>query len=175
MFCTNCGNNIEQHAKFCSKCGTENTLAAAAPPSTPSPKPKPAHDMQMHINVLSWLMIGDGILIGLLALPVMFFGQLVRHFPMHQPADFPFPIQHFAGSITTLVGLFMIGLASAVAAAGVGLMHFRSWGRGLAIVMAILIVFSFPVGTAIAIYAFWVLFSREGQEFYRARSASTMA
>ena len=31
-----------------------------------------------------------------------------------------------------------------------------------------------PIGTAIAVYAFWVLFSQEGQEYYKARSASTM-
>ena len=41
--------------------------------------------------------------------------------------------------------------------------------------MAILLLFKFPIGTAIAIYAFWVLFSQEGQEYYKTRAASTMA
>jgi hypothetical protein len=45
----------------------------------------------------------------------------------------------------------------------------------LAIIMAIFMLFKFPVGTAIAVYAFWVLFSHEGQEYYKTRAASTMA
>ena len=44
-----------------------------------------------------------------------------------------------------------------------------------AIVMAELLVFHFPVGTVIAVYAFWVLFSKEGQEYYKSRSDPTMA
>ena len=174
MFCTNCGNEVEQHAKFCSKCGTQTSVASVS--SAPPPQRK-AHDMNMHVNVLGWLMVGSGILTGLLALPIMFAGQIVQHMNIPQPPDFPFPIPigHFAGSIATIVGLSIGALAAGTAAAGVGLLHFRSWARGLTIVMAVLLVFHFPVGTAVAIYAFWVLFSREGQEYYKTRSAGTMA
>jgi hypothetical protein len=40
--------------------------------------------------------------------------------------------------------------------------------------MAVLLLFHFPIGTVIAVYAFWVLFSQEGQEYYKTRSESTM-
>jgi hypothetical protein len=68
-----------------------------------------------------------------------------------------------------------ITLAAAGAAAGVGLLHYESWARVFAIIVAALLVFNFPVGTAIAAYAFWVLFSREGSDYYRTRSSARMA
>ena len=43
--------------------------------------------------------------------------------------------------------------------------------RVLAIVMSVLFLFKFPFGTAIAIYAFWVLFSEEGREHYQTLAA----
>ena len=62
-----------------------------------------------------------------------------------------------------------------MAAGGIGLLQYRSWGRVVAIVMAVLLVFNFfPVGLILAIYAFWVLFSQEGQEHYKTRSAATV-
>jgi len=53
MFCAHCGNEVEQHAKFCSRCGRE---------AVPALKPRTGHDMNMHINILAWLFIGSGIL-----------------------------------------------------------------------------------------------------------------
>jgi hypothetical protein len=173
MFCTQCGNEIQQHAQFCSKCG--QAAAAAAPPASTSavPQRKP-HDMDMHINILGWLLVGSGILTGLLALMVLFAGQIVRHAPIPWPPDAPVRLPLFIGWLTSVVGLGAMALAAGVSAAGVGLLQYRSWARVLAIIMAVLLLFHFPIGTMIAIYAFWVLFSREGQEYYNNRSASTM-
>ena len=81
---------------------------------------------------------------------------------------------HFIAWITTMVGMGAMALAAGVAAAGVGLLQYRTWARVLAVIMAVFMLFHFPIGTAIAAYAFWVLFSQEGQEYYKARSASTM-
>ena len=41
----------------------------------------------------------------------------------------------------------------------------------MAIVVAVLILFKFPVDTAIRIYTFWVLLSAERREYYRIRLA----
>ncbi len=41
--------------------------------------------------------------------------------------------------------------------AGIGLLKFQQWARILAIILAALHVLSFPLGTALAIYTFWVL------------------
>ena len=177
MFCTQCGNEVEPQARFCSKCGQEVTAAARASaqpvpaPSQPAPR---QHDMSMHVNILGWLLIGSGVLTGIGALVVLFAGQVISHLPFVPPPDIPIGAPHFIAWITSVVGLFLAALAAGVAAAGVGLLQYRDWARTLAIIMAVFLLFHFPIGTAVAIYAFWVLFSREGQDHYRARSTGAM-
>jgi hypothetical protein len=171
MFCPQCGNEIEQHARFCSKCGHE-----IAPASQPAhiQQSRPPHDMDMHINILGWLLIGTGVLTGVGGLFALFAGAMLRRLPYTVAPDMPVGIGHFAGGIATLLGLCALAAAAGVAAAGVGLIQYRSWARVFAIIMAVLLVFHFPIGTIVAVYAFWVLFSQEGQQYYKARSASTM-
>ena len=86
MFCTNCGNDLEQHARFCSKCGRE------AVPAVPvvAVQQKQQHDMKMHINILGWLFVGCGVLLGLLGITMIFAGQIIEHLPIAWPAEFPF-------------------------------------------------------------------------------------
>jgi hypothetical protein len=165
MFCTSCGNEVEQQAKFCSKCGQEATAGTrtALPVRT---KPR---DMGMHINILGWLLIGSGVLTGIGALAVLFIGQIIRHVPF-PPEDMPVNMPHFIGWISSIIGLGLAAVAAGTAAAGVGLLQYRDWARVLSIVMAVLLLFHFPIGTAVAIYAFWVLFSREGQDYFKSRA-----
>jgi hypothetical protein len=63
--------------------------------------------------------------------------------------------------------LVSIVLAGGIAAAGIGLLQYRNWGRILATIMAVFLIFKFPVGTAIAVYTFWVLFSEEGRQHFK--------
>ena len=131
--------------------------------------------MNMHVNILGWLLVGSGILTGIAALIVLFVGQVIfRSLPIHWPPDVPIGAPVFVSRLVTVVGLGIGALAAAVSAAGVGLLQYRSWARGFATVVSVLLLFHFPIGTIIAIYAFWVLFSREGQDYYDARSANTM-
>jgi hypothetical protein len=178
MFCTQCGNEVEAHARFCSKCGYDlSTVAKTATPPVqtgPAQPGKVQHDMDMHINILGWLLIGSGILTGILAFMILFAGQVIRRLPIPFPPEVDVAMPHLISWVTTMVGLGTAALGSGVAGAGVGLLQYRSWARVLAIIMAVLLVFHFPIGTVIAVYAFWVLFSQEGQEYYKARSESTM-
>ncbi|MBI2149672.1 MAG: zinc ribbon domain-containing protein [Acidobacteria bacterium] len=170
MFCTQCGNAVELHAKFCSKCGSEVSLFQAAS----GPAGKAPHDMKMHVAIVAWLFIGSGVLMGLIALTVIFAGQIVQHLPF-PPPDMPAGMPGFIGWLTAMIGLGITAIGAGVAAAGIGLLQYRDWGRVLATIMSVLMLFHFPVGTAIAIYAFWVLFSAQGREYYKIRSAGTMA
>jgi hypothetical protein len=172
MFCAQCGAENPQQARFCSKCGRETLPAEQAGTTVP----KSQHDMSMHVNILGWLLIGSGVLTGIGALAVLFAGGIVRHaFRLgFFPPDVPVGMSGFVGWIASVIGLCLAAVAAGVAAAGVGLLQYRDWARTLAIVMAVLLLFHFPIGTAVAIYAFWVLFSKEGQEYYKARSTGTM-
>jgi hypothetical protein len=175
MFCTECGNEVEQHARFCSKCGREVTAAAraATQPAARPAAPVKQRDMSMHVNILGWLLIGNGVLAGMVALAIFFAGSIMKHVAVPWPPAGDaanFPVQ-FVSLILTLVGLSVAALAAGVAAAGVGLLQHREWARTLAIIMSVFLLFHFPIGTAVGIYAFWVLFSREGEEYYKSQSA----
>jgi hypothetical protein len=176
MFCTQCGNEIEQHARFCSKCGHEMTASATSPTvATSSIPPKKAErDMDMHINILGWLLIGSGIFTALGGFFLLFASQIIRHLPGPLPPDMPGGLPPFIAGIASILGLCVLAMAAATAGAGVGLLQYRTWARVFAIVMAVLMLFSFPIGTAVSIYAFWVLLSQEGQQYYKTRSESTM-
>src|SRR5689334_11884337 len=103
MFCTKCGNTVEAHARFCSKCGMEIVAEPAA---------KKQHNMGMHVNILGWIFIGFGVLLGLAGIAIIFAGQIVPRMPIPWPADFPMMLLHFAGWITGVIGLTTIALAA---------------------------------------------------------------
>jgi uncharacterized membrane protein (DUF2068 family) len=73
-------------------------------------------------------------------------------------------------SIVSIIGMSMVIVSALTAAAGVGLLYYQTWGRVMAIVAASLMLLKFPIGTAIGVYAFWVLLSADGREHFRTRS-----
>jgi len=133
-------------------------------------------DMETHINILAWLLIGSAILTGVGGMIILFTGQFIRRLPfmvapeMTVGTDRLIGAGHFVGGLISLVALATLALAAGVAAAGVGLLQYRSWARVFTIVMAVFLLFHFPIGTIVAIYAFWVLFSPEGQQYYKTHS-----
>jgi hypothetical protein len=74
-----------------------------------------------------------------------------------------------AGLTTTAFFLFAAG---ALTWGGVhmhnasGLKHRRPWARMVALVLAVLNLFFLPFGTALAVYAFWVLLSDEARRAF---------
>lgn len=78
----------------------------------------------------------------------------------------------FIISILRYVQIFVIalyGLPSLIA--GVGLLMKQSWAMILALIAAAFKLFSFPVGTAIGIYAIWIY--AEEQRLARPRTTTT--
>jgi hypothetical protein len=173
MFCTQCGNEVQQHARFCSKCGHEISTTLA--PVSQGPPKKAPPDMAMHINILGWLLVGSSILTAFGGLLLLFAGQVIRYLPVSMADGVPVGVPHFVGWLTGMLGFGALGLGAAGAAAGIGLLEYQNWARVLAIIVAVMLLFHFPIGTIIGAYAFWVLFSQEGQAHYKARSAATIA
>ena len=164
MFCTQCANEVEAHAKFCSKCGTALAPARAEQRSS-------LHDMNIHVTVLGWIYVGSAILMGITGMMVVFASQLVIRLPIPWPPEVPPGVVPFIGSMVVFAGLMILAISAGVAAAGVGLLQYRNWGRVLAVILAVFLLFKFPIGTAISIYTFWVLFSDAGRNHYKSRSA----
>ncbi|HEX8635105.1 MAG TPA: hypothetical protein VF703_13240 [Pyrinomonadaceae bacterium] len=63
-----------------------------------------------------------------------------------------------------LLWSFVITLPSFIA--GYALLKHKSWAKPASIVAAVLETMSFPLGTAVAIYSFWFMFSDAGRAMY---------
>ncbi len=76
-------------------------------------------------------------------------------------------------AITTTVafGLAVVAVLAVLPGiiAGWGLLSFRPWARILAIIIALLDIWSIPFGTALAIYAMYVLFSGKSDRLFSRR------
>ena len=70
------------------------------------------------------------------------------------------------GLVGTTVGLLMAALGLPGLLAGYGLLTRKPWARVLAIVVGILGLLNFPVGTAIGIYTLWVLTQPAATEYF---------
>ncbi len=107
--------------------------------------------MEVHVKVLGFIYIIGGILMALLGL--FLFGILTGSGLIsgdHQAAL-------VTGIVGTALGAFFILLSLPSLIAGIGLLKFRNWARVLAIILGVLHLFGFPIGTAIGIYTLYVL------------------
>jgi hypothetical protein len=119
--------------------------------------------MHTNIKVLGWLHIVMGIL-GLLAGLLVFFVLVTAGFFVAEEGVFP---------ILFIVGFFVAGIVALFSApsivVGIGLLQFWSWARVLALVLAVLNLFNFPLGTALGIYTFVSLLNADAERAFRRR------
>ena len=107
--------------------------------------------MEKHINVLAILFIIYSSMTLLAAIVVLAFFLLGGAF-IQEPD---------VSSLVVIVGLLLAALLFVLSApgliAGYGLMRYRSWSRILTMILAVINAFNVPLGTALAVYALWVL------------------
>jgi hypothetical protein len=75
------------------------------------------------------------------------------------------------GIVGTVGLLFFALLALPGMLAGFGLLKRYSWARYLALVVGVLGLFNFPLGTAIGIYTFWVLLQDDSSVYFNTAKA----
>jgi hypothetical protein len=61
------------------------------------------------------------------------------------------------GTVGIIVAAFVAVLSIPTIITGIGLQRFRPWARILGLILAVFNLFSFPIGTAVGVYALWVL------------------
>ena len=127
--------------------------------------------MATHVQILGWLFIGSAVLYGMLGFALLIAPKILQNLPIPNPPDVPFDVVQFVTSIAGLVGTAILLVAAGSAAAGIGLLQYQTWGRILALVMSAIMLIKIPFGTALGIYAFWVLLSQRGRDHYEARAA----
>jgi hypothetical protein len=113
--------------------------------------------MRQHIDILGWLFIAMGALGIVVA--VFVFGILGVVGVLSGDAK--------AGVLLTGVGFFIAVLVAILSVpnivTGWGLLKRKSWSRIIAIILGCLSLLSFPHGTALGIYALWVLTKPEAE------------
>ena len=114
--------------------------------------------MDKHVKIDGWLWIFNGAFSVLMAVV----GIVIIIFNVDDAGD---------ALLASIGGLcfFLPGIIAYVAA-GYGLLNHKSWARILAIILAILNLILFPIGTAIGIYTLWVLFNDETKALFKAGS-----
>jgi hypothetical protein len=117
-------------------------------------------EKEQHIRVLGWLYVASGVLMLLGAV-----GALVSLTVggLFSGDFFETVIGPIAGVIAMLV-LFVLSLPSLLT--GKGLLEGKGWARVLAMVLGALNFFSFPLGTALCVYTFWVLWGKNADPYF---------
>lgn len=116
--------------------------------------------MDSHVKALGWLWVISGVLSilgGLCAGASMAGGGIISE---DQTALLTTSI------FATLCGGSLVLGAIFDFIAAYGLFNYRSWARILAIILGILNLFLFPIGTALGIYTLWVMFNDETKALF---------
>jgi len=117
-------------------------------------------NMSLHVQIVGWLFIISSaatLLLGLLSLFVL---PAIGFISGDQTAV------SVLGTIGINGALFFMLLAVPGLIAGWGLIKGRPWARILALLLAVFQVFEFPLGTALAVYAFWVLLQDSADTYF---------
>ena len=119
--------------------------------------------MKTHLDVVGLIDVVAGAfftaLAVLVSLGVLLFAPWFNGAPVWRPED---AVTVFAVVLGISAVFFVIGIPSLIA--GIGLLKQRGWARVLAIIVAILALTSFPIGTAAGAYTLWVLTHKETQQ-----------
>jgi len=116
--------------------------------------------MDTHVRVAGWLWIVNGVVSILLA--------IVGLTVINWPGTIPSPRDTLLTSTGALC-FFLPGII-AYPVAGYGLLKYKSWARILAMILAILNLVLFPIGTVIGIYTLWVMSKGETKALFEAGS-----
>jgi uncharacterized BrkB/YihY/UPF0761 family membrane protein len=76
------------------------------------------------------------------------------------------PPPPFLVLIFVFVAIFTVAMTIPSVVAGYALLKRRPWAKVAGIVGGVVAATSFPIGTAVAVYTFWFLFSEVGKQVY---------
>lgn len=129
--------------------------------------------METHVKVLGALQIALGCVSLLFAVIITFVflgGVGAMGFSGDPDAQRAIPLVGFIGTtvVTFLVVMSLPGILT-----GIGLLRLRPWARIVGIVLSVLSLVMIPFGTLVGIYGLWVLFSKETERLFDARTTPT--
>ena len=166
MFCSSCGNALAQGLAFCPNCGR---------PVAPVVPPVPGLQFQLEsyagkvkaLSIVWFIYAGYSVLTGFLGLAVVhaIFSHHMGNWSGGPWANGSAP-DWFMPAIFHVVWVAVVIRTSLALVAGYGLYMRARWGRILAIVVAILSLIKFPIGTALGIWTMVMLLGFQNSTLY---------
>lgn len=124
--------------------------------------------MEKHINVVAALQIGLSIFTLLVVILAYTVFNVIGSF-IDEPEG-----KMVLSIIGNVIAGFLVFVSIPGLIAGIGLYRRKEWARILTIVISVIILFNFPLGTAIGIYSIWAMVQPETvAAFNRSNPAST--
>jgi uncharacterized membrane protein YvlD (DUF360 family) len=129
--------------------------------------------METHVKVLAVLQIAIGALglVGAVA-AMMISGVLAGLVSASgEPgSEVAAPIIGLVGALVITV-LLVLSIPAIIV--GAGLLKFRPWARIFGIILSILLLIHFPLGTVVGVYGLWVLLTGETERLFAAKAGTT--
>lgn len=122
--------------------------------------------MEKHVNVVAALQIGFSILGVIIAAIIFAILQYVGDFVDDQEAEVVLSIV----ANVFIVIFIMLSLPGIIA--GIGLFKKKEWARILTLIISVLDLINFPIGTAVGVYSIWALSQTETVELFKNANAN---
>ena len=116
--------------------------------------------MEQHIRIISILYIVLGVLGLLAAVGIVVLGAGAGLMSGDPDAAIA------GGTCGTVIGVTIAVLSLPSIIAGIGLKNRREWARILTIILSVLNLLNFPIGTAIGAYALWALLNDQSRALF---------
>ncbi|MFX1255531.1 MAG: zinc-ribbon domain-containing protein [Promethearchaeota archaeon] len=185
-FCHSCGNGVSPDSAYCEACGTKltSTYVSYTTPPTPNYRTE-SGDYKGYITLigvidvifgLPALLIGmlliliDFIVVGLIRSGRISIDTIVSHIDLPNPA-----LLYFGTALLLIVGIaFLIwGLITIVI--GFKVLRYRNSGRIGSMILGVLALFSFPLGTLYGLFKLYILSRPEVEALFTGSSVKNKA
>ena len=117
-------------------------------------------EYRTHVMILGWINLAFSLILLFLGLcGFLFLGGIGA---VSQDPE----AMRILGFVGLFAAVFFVTLSLPGLAAAYGLLARKAWGRIVAILVAVFDLFNIPIGTAIGIYALWVLTDERAADYF---------
>ncbi|MBD3345199.1 MAG: hypothetical protein GF401_09080 [Chitinivibrionales bacterium] len=117
-------------------------------------------NIQQHVNILGWLFI---ILDLVFIVAAIFAFFLITGIGALQGGEY---FQYVSRVTATVVAIALTIISIPGLIVGIGILKRKSWARLIAIILGVINLFNFPIGTILGVYTFWVLLNPESSALF---------
>ena len=163
MFCSGCGQPLTPGQAFCGHCG--RPTVAAVPPVPGLPFLLESYAGKIRLLSIFWFLYA-GLSLAL-AFAGLSFARIAMSGGFGPWVRGPMPPNFFGPAVLHFIWLILALRVALTAVAAWGLLQHEQWGRILAIIVAVLSLIHFPLGTALGIWTLIMLLGYRNASLYQ--------